>query len=109
VLSGVNIGEQTLIWMIFAARGKEKIMVKYIDTEKFRENLELDSYGRTNIVAIARAMEKAEVTVVEIVHCKDCKHWNNRGCGEGCGWCEAWEGGRFHDNYCSCGERKADD
>ncbi len=44
-----------------------------------------------------------------IVRCKDCKHWNNRGCGEGCGWCEAWEGGRFHDNYCSCGERKADD
>ena len=38
------------------------------------------------------------------VRCKDCKHW--RGCGEGCGWCEAWDGGRFHDNYCNYGERK---
>ena len=39
-----------------------------------------------------------------VVHCQDCKHW--RGHGEGCGWCEAWDGGRFHDNYCNYGEKK---
>lgn len=43
---------------------------------------------------------------VDVVRCEDCKHWNTRGCGKGCGWCEAWDGGRFHDNYCSYGERK---
>lgn len=38
------------------------------------------------------------------VLCGDCKHW--RGPGTGFGWCEAWDGGRFHDNYCNYGEKK---
>lgn len=42
--------------------------------------------------------------VVPVVRCKDCKHW--RKSGDGCGWCEAWEQGRYHDNYCNYGERK---
>lgn len=38
------------------------------------------------------------------VRCKNCKNWN--ACGDGCGWCEAWEGMRYQDNYCNYGERK---
>jgi hypothetical protein len=38
------------------------------------------------------------------VRCKGCKHWKN--CGKGCGYCKAWDGMRYHNNYCNYGERK---
>ena len=36
-------------------------MTEYIDKELFRSNLETDCYGRTDIVKIGRAMDKAKV------------------------------------------------
>jgi hypothetical protein len=44
-------------------------MPKYLDKEKFRENLVLDRYGRTDIVKVASAMDKA---LADITQCKDC-------------------------------------
>ncbi len=38
-------------------------MTEYIDKEVFRNNLETDCYGRTDIVKIGRAMDKAKVDV----------------------------------------------
>ena len=54
------------------------------------------------IAVIADKLVEHGVTIT--VKCSNCKHW--RGYDKGCGWCEAWDGGRFHDNYCNYGERK---
>lgn len=49
-------------------------------------------------------IEKAPAAVVL---CEDCKNW--RKSGNGCGYCEAWGEGRFHDSFCNYGEiRNAD-
>ena len=40
----------------------------------------------------------------ELVHCKDCTSWKRSTID--CGWCSAWEGMRYHNNYCNYGERK---
>ena len=56
--------------------------------------------------------EASTVDAVEVVRCKDCKHWLYIGCGFG-----DCTNSRFHldghadpsmeaDGYCSCGERK---
>jgi hypothetical protein len=87
-------------------------MTEYIDKEKFRSNLEVDCYGRTDIVKIARAMEKAKVDMpkaVPVTYCKDCQSYNTKGCAPGFGWCTAWDNGRMDNHYCNFGERKNDD
>ena len=38
------------------------------------------------------------------VHCKDCTNWKRTTID--CGWCSAWEGMRYHNNYCNYGARK---
>lgn len=54
-------------------------MNQYIDRKKFRENLELDCYGRTDIVKVAIAMEKAKVDAPE----QKTGHWIIRSSGHG--------------------------
>lgn len=46
-----------------------------------------------------------KVDAVEVVRCKDCKHWDSD-----CRWCESWGDTQLYDNgYCSYGERKNDE
>lgn len=60
---------------------------------------------------------KNKADVVEVVRCKDCKHWEKRGtdpileCEFGDCHCLQWENCEFYyetcgDDFCSCGERK---
>lgn len=46
------------------------------------------------------------LNVVEVVRCKDCRHYNASGCSDGFGWCESMNNGTHDDRYCSDGERK---
>lgn len=56
-------------------------MIQYIDRKKFRENLELDCYGRTDIVKVAIALEKSKVDVAEPE--RKTGHWIIRSSGHG--------------------------
>lgn len=55
-------------------------MIEYIDRKKFRENLEVDCYGRTDIVKVAIALEKAKVDIAEDVKTG---HWVIHSSGHG--------------------------
>lgn len=63
---------------------------------------------RTAIVQIISALPSAEADTVEVVRCKDCKHYNEW--QNGTGSCQRsdnscfWFGVDFND-YCSFGER----
>ena len=41
--------------------------------------------------------------VIPVVRCKDCASWKKASMD--CGWCEAWEGMRYHNHFCNYGER----
>lgn len=43
---------------------------------------------------------------VQVVRCKDCKHYNIIGCSEGFGWCEKYGSGHTDDWFCADAERK---
>lgn len=47
-----------------------------------------------------------ELGYVQVVRCKDCKHYNIIGCSEGFGWCEKYRNGHTDDWFCADGERK---
>ena len=38
-------------------------------------------------MAVHRVLD--DVPVVDLVHCKECRHYNTGGCAAGFGWCEA--------------------
>ena len=44
--------------------------------------------------------------VVEVVRCKDCKHWNPIGFAENGGWCEKKDIASLHNGFCESGERR---
>ena len=44
--------------------------------------------------------------VVEVVRCKDCKHWDNGNLSFECPWDYGRYGSSDEDDFCSCGERK---
>ena len=82
-------------------------MPEYIDKEVFRANLEVDPYGRTDIVKVGKALDLAKVDI-PVVYCKNCESYNTKGCHPGFGWCEAWDNGRMDNHYCNFGKRKQD-
>jgi hypothetical protein len=43
--------------------------------------------------------------VIPVVRCKDCSSWKKSSMD--CGWCEAWEGMRYHNHFCNYGERRS--
>ena len=49
-------------------------MTKYIDRDKFMQNLEADKYGHTDCARVGAALDKAVADVVEVVRCKDCSY-----------------------------------
>lgn len=58
-------------------------------------------------IALREALNRVPTAdVVEVVRCKDCKHWT----GINCGYCEVWEHYISNQDYfCGSGERRADD
>lgn len=48
------------------------------------------------------------VDAVEVVRCKDCKHWNTACLPQDCGWCEKDNHGRLSDFFCKNGERRSE-
>lgn len=104
-------------------------MSRYIDADKLESELFRDGIAgifldyprrRKYTIGEIRGMLKNEriaptADVVEVVRCKDCKHWNNKGYDtileiywgeclksfEDYRCCETAE-----NDYCSCGERK---
>lgn len=45
-------------------------------------------------------------SVVEVVRCSECYHYNPSCCGNGLGWCEYYNTGATDEHYCSHGERE---
>ena len=46
---------------------------------------------------------------VEVVRCKDCKHYDKYGCAEGFGWCGLFDYGMMDNDYCSHGGRRTNE
>ena len=66
---------------------------------------------RCGVVNIKHIDDMPTVDAVEVVRCKDCKHWECwRSSGEGTGDCNLDEGYQTlatqHYDYCSYGERR---
>ena len=84
-------------------------MERLIDVKAFRQSLEVDRFGCTDIVKVNIALDKSTVDAVEVVRCKDCKHWKNfkhLGCTDFvkvCGLANYMIG---ENGYCMYGERK---
>ena len=87
-------------------------MERLIDVKAFRQSLEVDRFGCTDIVKVNIALDKSTVDAVEVVRCKDCKQWN---CvtkpafyDKRHGYCLNGDEpeGRWEDGFCSYGERK---
>ena len=84
-------------------------MAEYIDKEVFRSNLEVDRYGRTDIVKVGIALDRAKVDMADaipVVYCKNCENYSTKGCAPGFGWCDAWYLGQMDNHYCNFGKRK---
>ena len=83
---------------------EKELLIKLI-----REDINLHD-GICRVIGRKKVEEVADYLIAKGVKvpvpCRDCKHWHKN--GSGCGWCEAWDGGRFHDNFCNYGERKDD-
>lgn len=85
---------------------------KYIDHKKFNSKLNyiIRAYGLTGVISekIKKAIKESEAAdVVEVVRCKDCKHYHNTQCfhpsyGDDC----AINTERAENDFCSYGERK---
>ena len=81
-------------------------MERLIDVKAFRQSLEVDRFGCTDIVKVNIALDKSTVDAVEVVRCKDCKHFPR---GMAIGRCKR-DPERFvpvpYNHFCSYGERK---
>ena len=51
-------------------------------------------------------LKRPKVDAVEVVRCKDCKHWDMEHCSDGQGWCAKVVGYRYGSWYCAAGKRK---
>jgi hypothetical protein len=45
------------------------------------------------------------IDAVQVVRCKDCKHYNTIGCSKGFGWCENIDRGTSDNFYCANGKK----
>lgn len=73
-------------------------------------NKMLAMYQDEIVPGLRKAIEDMEKTYVEVVRCKDCKHWHEETgfCAEhSCFDKENMDWNMFaEDDFCSCGERK---
>lgn len=87
---------------------------RLIDANAFRQNLEVDRFGYTDIVKVNIALDKSTVDAVEVVRCKDCKHSmksNLQLYEKRTHLCTISLGGLYHElnHFCSYGERRTED
>ena len=74
-------------------------MAKYIDAEALKRDL-IDNKSFFPAI-VAKAIENAPAAdVVEVVRCKDCKHWCEPTCQ-----IKVSQYGLYSDDFCSCGEK----
>lgn len=65
--------------------------------------------GKVSVVAVKDVEDAPAVDAVEVVRCKDCKHCSQN-TPDGYHWCAEHERGLLEDDdFCSYGERRADD
>lgn len=85
---------------------KEK---RLIDADALRQSMENKIYwGQSNNVACLEAIDDAPtVDAVEVVRCKDCKHWKYDA-RKLCGRCDALICYRPDYFWCMYGERRTD-
>lgn len=91
----------------------EKEYIERVSLIKFVKQNTPNIHGDTTMRSVERTLKNAPVAadVVEVVRCKDCKHWG----GVTFGYvCREWSGMTFRnytkpDYYCSRGERKDKD
>lgn len=96
-------------------------MSRYIDADKLCKGLKdmakyQEPYKQSTILGVVSTIENAPTAdVVEVVRCKDCKHWNNEGYDPilESAWGECQKSfDDYHccetteDDYCSYGEKE---
>ena len=75
------------------------------DRERLLEILNKPIFPHENVDPLEAVADYLLDNGVKIpVRCKDCTSWKRSTID--CGWCSAWEGMRYHNNYCNYGERK---
>lgn len=91
--------------------GKTYYNILWLDTKNGNFNI---GYGSYNLEFVRKWLaEEFEIVepaadVVEVVRCKDCKHYNTSCCTDGFGWCENFNNGAEDKHFCSYGERRSD-
>lgn len=55
-------------------------------------------------MAVHRVLDAVEG--VELVHCKECEHWDTEHCSDDQGWCPKVVGYRSGKWFCAAGERR---
>ena len=82
--------------------GKEK---RLIDLDETRNELQKEVWWTDSEKAAIRNFlsRQKRVDAVEVVRCRDCKHYENGGCGMAFGEYEP-----SPEDFCSCGEKKTE-
>ena len=70
---------------------------------------ELEVYDELLSVALDMAIEALSAEAVQVVRCKDCKHYIVEGITTQYGWCHEYKHSVDEDDFCSYGERKGGD
>ena len=98
-------------------------MVRYIDADKlyaemedlYEHHIEMRNFSADGAVADCLDILAKQPTadVVEVVRCKDCKHYDGQKCKEIYYVMDGYYGGSFEvkkpTDFCSNGERRTDD
>ena len=84
---------------------KKRLIDAYALAAEFMEladtGIEFDGEGVANAIANAPTVD-----AVEVVRCKDCKHWVRTASGGFCDNPDGLLGVDTPDDFCSCGERR---
>ena len=83
-------------------------MAEYIEREALLKEVASRIVWTLSYHAIYEAIQEAPAAdVVEVVRCKDCKYWDDRGYCDHEHWedAEGWAKTADHDDFCSYGRR----
>lgn len=82
-------------------------MAKYIDKDKLLDDLNWYAPSEYNAKVNEVIIKQPEADVVEVVHCKNCKYYQDNNGGYPHPDCK-WGNGETpdEDDFCSAGERK---
>ena len=96
-INGINVNAETLYT---ATRDGEYIPISNVRSISVGDVIWETVDGRSNITT------SSAWSRFEIINCKDCKHYNQDGYRNGCGWCNLDSKERTSDWYCAEAERK---